>query len=126
MTSSEIKYLTAIFEASKERGGIKQADLAKQMKISRVSVLRAIEKLEYKKLVVKDEKAQCELTEKGRSCVMKYIRCASFIEELLINALQSRPQNAKLEATAVLGAMSEANVEKLYRTMEEKEDALCR
>ncbi len=71
MTASELKYLMAIDELSRENVTVKQSDLAAKLCVTKVSAFNAIERLCEKGFAEKNKK-MLALTESGRSILSDY------------------------------------------------------
>lgn len=65
MTSAELKYLIAINELYNGTVGIKLTSIAAKMNVTKVSVYRAVERLEKSGYIRRDEKNKVVMTEYG-------------------------------------------------------------
>ena len=72
MTSAELKYLIAIDELYNGERGIKLTDIAQKMSVSKVSVYRAVERLERGGYVERDDKNKVVMTEHGKAQLEEY------------------------------------------------------
>jgi Mn-dependent DtxR family transcriptional regulator len=120
MTVSEIKYLIALYELFATDKSIKQMNLAYKLRLTRVSVFKAIENLSYKKYVIKESNSQVKLTAKGIDIATKYIVCAERIKYHLVNNLGSDEYLAKTDSLAIACVMNEENIDKLFDIIKTK------
>ena len=126
MTSSQLKYLNVIYMLS-EKGSVRITDISNYMGFSKVSACRAVEKLVAENLVYKDEKKRMFLTETGREYFIKYKKSAEFLAEKLVDMLGCSRGSAKTDALNMVCAMSEANLDKIFKLRDNaKEAELCR
>ena len=72
MTSAELKYLIAISELYDGTAGIKLTAIAAKMNVSKVSVYRAVERLEKNGYIRRDEKKQITMSEYGYDQLEKF------------------------------------------------------
>lgn len=72
MTAAELKYLTAIKELYDGTVGIKLISIAAKMNVTKVSVYRAVERLENHGYIKRDEKNKVVMTEHGYEQLEKY------------------------------------------------------
>ena len=93
MTTAEFKYLTAINELYDSTAGIMLTAIAAKLNVTKVSVYKAVERLESKGYIKRDEKNKVVMTEYGYDQLEKY--------NLLINWLKNHLQhNCKVSAEA--------------------------
>ena len=72
MTPAELKYLTAINELYDGTVGIKLISIAAKMNVTKVSVYRAVERLENHGYIKRDEKNKVVMTEHGYEQLERY------------------------------------------------------
>ena len=78
MSSSELRYLIATNELSKQIGCVKQTDLANKLHVSKVSAFNAVEKLKEKWFIEKNER-KILLTKKGEEILDEYMVIIRFM-----------------------------------------------
>jgi ferrous iron transport protein A len=117
MTKSEVKYLIALYELAAIEKSIKQSNLADKLGLTKVSVFKAIENLSYKKCVKKESNGKIMLTEKGKEIAEKYILCSERVSQLIIECLGCRANRGKKDSLAIVCAMSDENINKLYENV---------
>lgn len=79
MSSAELRYLIAINELYNGDVGVKLTEIAAKMGVSKVSVYRAVERLEKNGYIQRDEKNKVVMTEKGVTVLREYMVIVNFI-----------------------------------------------
>ena len=125
MTSSEVKYIIALYELSAIDKSIKQINLAHKLGLTRASIFKAIKNLSYKKYVIKESNSQVKLTTKGKDVATKYIACADQIKIHLIKYLKSEENEAIIDSLAITCVMNMVNINKLYKISVKKGRYIC-
>lgn len=107
MTTSELKYLIALNKLSSD-GGVKQAEIARDMKVSKVSVCKAVEKLQAKGLLECKEK-RIFLSSAGRTELDKYMIIVGFVAGHLELRCGTSKEIAYSDALGVACVLSDAS-----------------
>ncbi len=107
MTISELKYLVAIADTGGFVGETNSSDVARNMDVTRVSVFRALARLEKNGLAVKDEKKGVHLTEKGRQLLAEYMKIVKLLRTHLVNFGKLEESVAEGEAMKMACVMSD-------------------
>lgn len=112
MSSSELRYLIAAQELGKINSSVKQMAIASRLKVSKVSVYNAIERLKEKGYVIKDER-NVMLTPLGIKILNEYETIIKFIEAHLVihcNTPKDIAHNDALEATCSFSDLTRENI----------------
>lgn len=112
MSSSELRYLIATQELGKINSSVKQMAIASKLKVSKVSVYNAIERLKDKGYVIKDER-NVMLTPLGIKILNEYEAIIKFIEGHLVihcNTPKDIAHNDALEATCSFSDLTRDNI----------------
>ena len=107
MTISELKYLIAIADTGGVAGETNSTDIARNLDVTRVSVFRALGRLQRNGLAVKDEKKGVYLTEKGRQLLSEYMKIATLLRMHLVNFGRLEESVAEEEAMKMACVMSD-------------------
>ena len=107
MTISELKYLIAIADTGGFAGETNSSDVARNLDVTRVSVFRALGRLEKNGLAVKDEKKDVHLTEKGRQLLSEYMKIVQLLRMHLVNFGKLEESVAEGEAMKMACVMSD-------------------
>lgn len=83
MTSAELKYLTAIKELYDGTVGVKLVSIAEKMGITKVSVHKAVTRLENHGYIKRDDKNKVVMTELGYEQLEKYDALIGWLERHL-------------------------------------------
>ncbi|MDE6551245.1 MAG: hypothetical protein K2M44_07105 [Clostridia bacterium] len=106
MTASELKYLLTANELSDNGSGAKMAAMAGRLKVSKVSVYRAVERLIVGGYIEQIGK-RIHLTQKGLNNVAEYLIVIEFICDKLLRHCNTPKDKAFNEALGVACALSE-------------------
>ena len=79
LTSAKIKYLSVLYELSRDATGVRSVDVARELNVSRPSVHSMMEKLRSDGYIKKSSYGAAYLTERGENTVA---RCAEEIRKL--------------------------------------------
>lgn len=79
MTKAELRYLMAIDMLYDGISGVKLTEIAAEMAVTKVSVYRAMERLEGNGYIERNEKNKVILTEKGKKTVDDYRIIVDFV-----------------------------------------------
>lgn len=107
MTISELKYLIAIADTGGFTGETNSSDVARSLDVTRVSVFRALGRLERNGLAVKDEKKDVYLTERGRQLLSEYMKIVQLLRMHLVNFGKIEESVAEDEAMKMACVMSD-------------------
>lgn len=113
MTAAEYKYLLAIDELYDGTGGIKLTAIALKMGVSKVSVYRAVERLEKGGYVNRDEKNKVVITEFGFQKLEEYRAMVDWLGNHLEHHCHVAGDIAYRDAIGAVCAMSEESHRKL-------------
>lgn len=116
LTASEIKYLISIYQLEQATGKVRQSELAKALECSGPSVTRATDKLEFLGCIKKG--SALSVTDKGRAAAEKLLKIREGIEKFLIADLGSPPRAAKKDSLAIIGVISNCNLENIYNKID--------
>ncbi|MBO5023356.1 MAG: hypothetical protein J6D11_03485 [Clostridia bacterium] len=83
MTSAELRYLIAADELYDGVNGVKLIEIANKVGVSKVSVYRAVERLEKNYYIQRNEKNKVVLTEYGKKQLADYREIMDFIQSHL-------------------------------------------
>lgn len=125
MSASEIKYLITVYDLAKYFNKVRQIDIAESLQYSKASVSIAMENLECKRLIVKDDNGSVTVLPAGAAIAERYKKCAAVVEDMLVNKLNSRTCAAKSDALKIICAISKENFDKLRTLIENKEIDIC-
>ena len=107
MTSAELRYLIAIHALYHGEIGVKLTEIAAKMGVSKVSVYRAVERLEKSGYVQRDEKNKVVMTEKGVTVLREYMVIVNFIRTHLEDHCGTPAEIAYHDALGVACAFSD-------------------
>jgi len=113
MTSAELKYLIATDEIYDGINGVKLIDIAAKVGVSKVSVYRAVERLEKNSYVERNEKNKVVLTEYGKKQLSYYREIMNFLQNHLIKQCGTPEDVAYNDALGVACAFSDISREKI-------------
>ena len=126
MTPAELKYLTAIKELYDGTVGIKLISIAAKINVTKVSVYRAVERLEKRGCIKRDEKNKVVMTEHGYEQLEKYNVLISWINNHLQKHCRVSDETAYNDAIGAVCAFSDetrlAIAEFIERAKEEHND----
>jgi len=115
MTSAELKYLLAISELYDGTVGVKLTSIAAKMNVTKVSVYRAVERLEKSSYIARDDKNKVIISEYGYKQLRKYNILIGWFSNHLQQNCKVPADIAYMDAIGVACAMSE---ESLYNIAE--------
>ena len=113
MTYSEFRYLWNVREVEKDNVA-RLRDITNVMTVTKVSVFRAIERLEKGGYVQKSKDRKIYLTEKGRGFLKEYEQAIFFLEE----------DTAEEEAMRIVCVLSDESRGKIVRAWQKREGKL--
>lgn len=125
MSESEVKYLITLYELSELNKKVRQIDIAETLRYSKASVSIAMDNLEGKRCVAKDENGGIELLSVGSAIAVRYKNCAKTVEKFLLSLLGSRESVAKSDALKIVCSLSKENYDKLCALSENEEMIIC-
>lgn len=120
LSASQIRYLVSLYRLSGEGIGVKSAELASALGLSRPSVHNMLRVLCAMELLEQESFGLAHLTESGRVLAEKYVSCLELLKERMHTVLDA---NAVSESAlcALLAELSQPLLEHLYlRAREEK------
>ncbi len=120
MTYSELNYMRSVKRLS-DGDGTRMCDMSGQMSVSRVSVFRAVERLEKGGFLTKDRNRRITLTEKGEETLGKYEIVIGFLVKKLVEVVGFGVHESEEEATRIACVLSDVSLERISN--EEKKRA---
>ena len=125
MTSAELKYLIAINELYDGTAGIKLTAIAARMNVTKVSVYRAVERLERNGYIKRDDKNKVVMTEYGYEQLERYNMLIGWLSGHLCQKCGVSADIAHSDAIGAACAFSEesrtALAEFIEKTKEKRE-----
>ena len=106
MTTSELKYLIAVNELNDSGNGTKMSAVAKKLNVSKVSVYRAVERLNQSGYIKQSGK-KIKLTEIGKAAIAEIMPVVDFIGEKITRHCKTPKEIAFDEAVVVASALGE-------------------
>ena len=106
MTASELKYLIAVNELNDSGNGTKMSAVAKKLNVSKVSVYRAVERLNQSGYIGQSGK-RIILTETGSAAVASFMPVVDFIGDKLVRHCNTPKEVAFDEAIVVACALGD-------------------
>lgn len=119
MTASELRYLIAIDELKEKETGAKMTAVASNLNVSKVSVYKAVERLEAAGLVTHNGK-RILISEKGRGLLEEYLVLMGFIHNHLkihCGTPDDIAYNDALNTVAVLSDVSRSSLASFIKNM---------
>lgn len=113
MTSAELKYMIAIEEIYDEKNGVKLIDIATRAGVSKVSVYRAMERMEKNGYIERNEKNKVVLTEFGKNELASHKDIVSFLKNNIEKYCRVSEDIAYNDAMCVACALSGISRERL-------------
>lgn len=107
MTTAELRYLIATNELYYNQVGVKLTSIAEKMGVTKVSVYRAIERLERSGYVERNEKNKVILTQKGSQILREYMVIVNFVRAHLVCHCGTPEEMAYQDALGVACALSD-------------------
>ncbi|MBQ9747835.1 MAG: helix-turn-helix domain-containing protein [Clostridia bacterium] len=117
MTTAELRYLIATNALHKELGGVKLTSIAERVGVSKVSVYRAVERLEKSGYVQRDEKNKVIVTPEGERLLEEYMVIVNFISDHLEKHCGTPKDTAYQDALGAACALSDISREGIAKTM---------
>ena len=113
MTSAELKYLIAIEELYDGINGVKLTDIAAKVNVSKVSVYRAVERMDKNGHVERNDKNKVVLTDLGKKELIVYKKTLCFFEEQLEKICDISKDVAYADSLCLACALSDISREKI-------------
>ncbi len=113
MTSAELKYMIAIEEIYDGINGVKLIDIASKVGVSKVSVYRAVERMEKNGYIERNDKNKVVLTEYGKKELSSYKEIMRFLQNNIKKYCSVSEDVAYSDAMCVACALSNTSREKL-------------
>ncbi|MBQ8498139.1 MAG: helix-turn-helix domain-containing protein [Clostridia bacterium] len=107
MTVAELRYLIAIDALCEGENGVKLTEIAAKMGVTKVSVYRAVERLEKNGYVRRNEKNKVIMTESGTLFLEEYMVIVRFIRAHLEQNCGTPAETAYQDALGVACALSD-------------------
>lgn len=119
MTTAELRYLMAINELQREQNGVKLTSIAECVGVSKVSVYRAVERLEKDGYVSRNDKNKVIVTSVGETILAEYEVIVRFISGHLQKCCGTPPETAYQDAIGAACALSDISREGVARAVKE-------
>ncbi len=113
MTQSEMKYLIAVHTLERENVGVKLTEIAEKMGVTKVSVYRAVERLEKNGYIKRNERNKVVMTEMGKASLSEYMVLTEFAASNMEIYGGLQRALAYEEALSVVCALGDAGRERL-------------
>lgn len=113
MTAAELRYLIAIDDLYDGKNGVKLTDIASKVCVSKVSVYRAVERLEKSGYVERNDKNKVILREYGKNQLSDYMEIIDFIRIHLEKQCGTPQDIAYNDALGAACAFSDVSREKI-------------
>ena len=107
MTAAELRYLIAINDLCDGTVGVKLTEIAAKTGVTKVSVYRAVERLEKSEHVKRNEKNKVVMTEKGIHELSEYMVIVNFIRNQLEMHCGTPEEIAYQDALGAAAALSD-------------------
>lgn len=107
MSASELRYLIALNELYDGTNGVKLTSIADKMCVSKVSVYKALERLEKSGYVKRTENNKICVSEKGALTLSEYTACMSVIQQSLEKYCNLSPAIAYKDALNTICALGD-------------------
>ncbi|MCL2861193.1 MAG: metal-dependent transcriptional regulator [Firmicutes bacterium] len=107
-------YLEAIYNLSKQGGGVKSVDVAMSLNVTKPSTHRAIENLVKNGLALKESYGQVSLTCEGEKLAKEVLKKHKAVTMLLTKILGVSEEIAEIDACKIEHELSEETTKKLY------------
>ena len=118
MTAAELRYLIAIDELYDGKSGVKLTDIAQRVGVSKVSVYRAVERLEKSGYAERNDKNKVILTELGKKQISDYMEIIDFVRDHLVRNCGTPHEVAYSDAIGVACALSDVSRERIAEIIE--------
>lgn len=122
MTVAEIKYLIAVNDLSDETKGARLTDIGIKMGVSKVSVYRAMDRLEKSGYIKRDEMNRIVILEYGHQELEIYTKLINFVCNHLVNQFNTPSDIAYNDAIGAVCALSDESLDGIAKFMKEKCD----
>ncbi len=119
MTQSELRYLIAVQFLDRDGNGVKLTDIAEKAKVTKVSVYRAVERLEKNGYICRNERNKVVLTEEGKKSLAIYQAVVSHMQTHLETYFSISSEEAYEDALGVACALGISSREAIYRMAQE-------
>lgn len=123
MTCSEFGYLWKIGDIAK-RKIVRLKDITAEMNVTKVSVFRAVERLERNGYVEKKGDKGITITDNGRQLLEEYSKAIMFIKEKLICVVTVNGRAAEEEAMRIVCVLSNESRGMIVRAWQKREGKL--
>ena len=107
MTVAELRYLIATDALYDGKNGVKLTAIAEKIGVTKVSVYRAVERLEKSGYVERNEKNKVVMTEKGETVLREYMVIVHFVREHLVAHCGTPAEIAYTDALGAACALSD-------------------
>lgn len=123
MTYLEFRYLWNVKEVEKDNVA-RLKDITNVMTVTKVSVFRALERLEKGGYVQKSKDRKIYLTEKGRGFLKEYEQAIFFLKEKMLQFAGIEEDTAEEEAMRIVCVLSDESRGKIVRAWQKREGKL--
>lgn len=113
MTAAELRYSIAINKLCDGENGVKLTEIAMNMGVTKVSVYRAVERLEKNGYLKRNEKNKVVMTEKGTQMLKEYMVIIDFIRDHLECHCGTPEEIAYQDALGAAAAFSDISRSKI-------------
>ena len=120
ITYSEFRYLWNVREVEKDNVA-RLRDITNIMTVTKVSVFRALERLEKGGYVQKSKDRKIYLTEKGRGFLKEYEQAIFFLKEKMLQFAGIEEDTAEEEAMRIVCVLSDESRGKIVRAWQKRE-----
>lgn len=120
MTYSEFRYLWNVREVEKDNVA-RLRDITNIMTVTKVSVFRALERLEKVGYVQKSKDRKIYLTEKGRALLKEYEQAIFFLKEKMLQFAGIEENMAEEEAMRIVCVLSDESRGRIVRAWQKRE-----
>ena len=124
MTSAELRYLIAVDDLDGGEDGVRLVSIAAERGVSKVSVYRALERLEKNGYIERNDKNRVVITDFGKSQLSEYRQIIHFITSHLSEQCGISTEEAysdALGATCAFGDKSRARIVELLKNCQNTE-----
>lgn len=123
MTYSEFRYLWNVREVEKDNAS-RLRDITNVMTATKVSVFRALERLEKGGYVQKSKDRKIYLTEKGRGFLKEYEQAIFFLKEKMLQFAGIEEDTAEEEAMRLVCVLSDESRKMIVRAWQKRKGKL--
>ena len=113
MTVAELRYLIAVDALYDGENGVGLTEIATKMGVTKVSVYRAVERLERTEYLKRDEKNKVVMTEKGKEVLSEYMIIINFVRNHLECHCGTPAEIAYQDALGAAAAFSDISRKKI-------------